>query len=135
MASREIDGIIDGILLPCHHTRESETKHMRLNDARIRTLKPGERPTKHGDSGGLLLVVNPNGSKLWRMVFRYCGKQKQLSFGAWPNVSLAQARAHRDAARKLLADNIDPSLKKKQDKIAKAEAETNWTCRGFIPLL
>lgn len=98
---------------------------MPLNDARIRALKPGKKPTKHGDSGGLLLVVNPSGSKLWRMVYRYSGKQKQLSFGAWPDVSLAQARAHRDAARKLLADNNDPSLKKKQDKIAKAEAETN----------
>ena len=95
---------------------------MPLNDARIRALKSGDRPTKHGDGGGLLLIVNPNGSKLWRMVYRYGGKQKQLSFGAWPDVSLAQARAQRDEARKLLADDIDPSQKKKQDKIAKAEA-------------
>ena len=73
----------------------------------------------------MLLIVNPNGSKLWRMVYRYGGKQKQLSFGAWPDVSLAQARAQRDEARKLLADDIDPSQKKKQDKIAKAEAATN----------
>jgi len=80
---------------------------MPLTDIRIRALKPGDKPTKHGDGGGLLLVVNPNGSKLWRMVYRYCGKQKQLAFGAWPDVSLAQARAHRDAARKLLADDID----------------------------
>lgn len=98
---------------------------MPLNDARIRALKSGDRPTKHGDGGGLLLIVNPNGSKLWRMVYRYGGKQKQLSFGAWPDVSLAQARAQRDEARKLLADHIDPSQKKKQDKIAKAAAASN----------
>lgn len=71
-----------------------------------------------------MLVVNPNGSKLWRMVYRYGGKQKQLAFTAWPDVSLAQARAHRDAARKLLADDVDPSHKK-QDRIAKAEASAN----------
>jgi len=98
---------------------------MPLNDARIRAFKSGDRPTKHGDGGGLLLIVNPNGSKLWRMVYRYGGKQKQLSFGAWPDVSLAQARAQREEARKLLADDIDPSQKKKQDRIAKAEAATN----------
>jgi len=96
-----------------------------LTDTRIRALKPGEKPTKHGDGGGLLLVVNPSGSKLWRMVYRYGGKQKQLAFGAWPDVSLAQARSHRDAARKLLADDVDPSEKKKQDKIAKADAAAN----------
>jgi len=98
---------------------------MPLTDTKIRALKPGEKPTKHGDGGGLLLVVNPNGSKLWRIVYRYGGKQKQLAFGAWPDVSLAQARAHRDAARKLLANDVDPSQKKKQDKIAKADAATN----------
>ena len=98
---------------------------MPVTDIKIRALKPGDKPTKHGDGGGLLLVLNPNGSKLWRMVYRYGGKQKQLAFGAWPDVSLAQARAHRDAARKLLADDVDPSQKKKQDKIAKADAAAN----------
>ncbi|MCQ2005688.1 tyrosine-type recombinase/integrase [Rhizobium sp. NRK18] len=98
---------------------------MPLTDTKIRALKPVAKPTKHGDGGGLLLVVNPNGSKLWRMVYRYGGKQKQLAFGAWPDVSLALARAHRDAARKLLAVDVDPSQKKKQDKIAKADSAAN----------
>lgn len=98
---------------------------MPLTDTRIRALKPGDKPTKHGDGGGLLLVVNPYGSKLWRMVYRFGGKQKQLAFGAWPDVSLAQARAPRDEARKLLADDVDPSQKKKQDKIAKADTAAN----------
>jgi hypothetical protein len=53
------------------------------------------------------------------------GKQKQLAFGKWPDVSLAQARAHRDAARKLLADDVAPSRKNKPDKIARADAATN----------
>jgi len=72
-----------------------------------------------------LLVVNTNGSKLWRMVYRFGGKQKQLSFGVWPDVSLAQAHAQRDAARKLLADDVVPSQQKKRDKIAKVDAATN----------
>lgn len=98
---------------------------MPLTDMKIRALKPTNKPQKYGDGGGLLLLVNPNGSKLWRMVYRHAGKQKQLSFGAWPEVSLAEARARRDDARKLLAEGLDPSLKKKQDKILKLEAEAN----------
>ncbi|MAZ83775.1 MAG: hypothetical protein CME90_09230 [Hoeflea sp.] len=95
---------------------------MPLPDTRIRALKPRGKPAKPGDGGGLLLVVNQNGSKLWRMVYRYGSKQKRLSFGAWPAVSLAQARAQRDEARKLLAEEIDPLQQKKRDKIAKADA-------------
>ena len=89
---------------------------MPLTDTKSSRPKSGDRPTKHADGGGLLLVVNPNGSKLWRMVYRYGGKQKQLAFGKWRDVSLAQARAHRDAARKLLADDVAPSQKNKPDK-------------------
>lgn len=98
---------------------------MPLNDARIRALKPSTKPTKHGDTGGLLLVVSPTGSKLWRMVYRFDGKQKQLSFGTWPDVSLAEARSRRDAARKLLADGVDPSAKKKEEKVARERAVTD----------
>ncbi|EFM58184.1 Hypothetical protein BIBO2_2958 [Brucella sp. BO2] len=98
---------------------------MPLNDTRIRALKPSVKPTKHGDSGGLLLVVNPTGSKLWRMVYRFEGKQKQLSFGIWPDVSLAEARAARDAARKILASGIDPSSKKKEEKVARERLITD----------
>jgi integrase len=98
---------------------------MALSDARIRSLKPSDKPTKHGDAGGLLLVVSPAGSKLWRMVYRFEGKQKQLAFGAWPDVSLADARSSRDAARKLLASGVDPSAKKKEDKVAREKAVTD----------
>jgi integrase len=98
---------------------------MPLNDARIRSLKPSAKPTKHGDGGGLLLVVSPKGSKLWRMVYRFDGKQKQLSFGAWPTVSLAEARGMRDKARKILALGEDPGEKKKEAKAARTRAITD----------
>lgn len=98
---------------------------MPLNDARIRALKPSTKPTKHGDTGGLLLVVSPTGSKLWRMVYRFDGKQKQLSFGTWPDVSLAEARSSRDTARKLLASGVDPSAKKKEERVARERVVTD----------
>lgn len=106
-------------------TGYQDANTMPLNDTRIRALKPSVKPTKHGDSGGLLLVVNPTGSKLWRMVYRFEGKQKQLSFGTWPDVSLAEARAARDAARKILASGIDPSSKKKEEKVARERLVTD----------
>lgn len=109
--------------MPSNGYRDANT--MPLNDTRIRALKPSVKPTKHGDSGGLLLVVNPTGSKLWRMVYRFEGKQKQLSFGTWPDVSLAEARTARDAARKILASGIDPSSKKKEEKVARERLVTD----------
>ncbi|PPJ48166.1 DUF4102 domain-containing protein [Rhizobium sp. KAs_5_22] len=75
--------------------------------------------------GGLLLVVTPTGSKLWRVVYRFGGKQMQLSRGAWPEVSLAQARSSRDAARKLLASGMDPSARKKEEEVARGRAVTD----------
>jgi len=72
-----------------------------------------------------MLVVSPTGSKLWRMVYRFDGKQKQLSFGMWPEVSLAEARSRRDTARKLLADGVDPSAKKREEKVARERAVTD----------
>jgi Arm DNA-binding domain len=98
---------------------------MPLTDTKIRALKPNARLAKHGDGGGLLLIINPNGSKLWRVVYRVNGKQKQLSFGAWPDVSLAAARSMRDTARKLLAQGIDPSVQKRQDRAEKERIDLN----------
>lgn len=70
---------------------------MPLTDAKLRTLKPAEKPLKLSDSGGLQIVVMPNGSRLWRLAYRFGGKQKQLALGAYPLVSLAEARDARDA--------------------------------------
>ncbi|MEH6389647.1 MAG: integrase arm-type DNA-binding domain-containing protein [Pseudomonas profundi] len=91
---------------------------MPLTDSAIKTAKPKEKAYKLSDAHGLYLLVNPNGSKLWRLKFRANGKEKSLAFGAYPTVSLAQARQKRDEARKMLAQGIDPSAERKAAKQA-----------------
>lgn len=89
---------------------------MALVDTALRGLKPQEKPKKYSDGGGLHLLVNPNGSKLWRLAYRFDGKQKTLAFGAYPKVTLADARALRERAKKALADGIDPAKHTNIDK-------------------
>ena len=96
---------------------------MPLTDVFIRSLKPKERAYKHFDGGGLHIHVTPKGSKLWRMAFRFEGKGKLLSFGEYPTVSLKDAREKREDVKKLLAQGIDPSVHRKQEKAAKAVAQ------------
>lgn len=84
---------------------------MSLNDSKIRNLKPVSRPVKHTDSHGLYLLVSPGGSRIWYLKYRFNGKESRVSLGAYPAVSLAQAREQRDGIRKLLAQNINPSCK------------------------
>ena len=93
-----------------------------LNELQVRTAKPKEKDFKLGDSSGLYLFVTKSGSKLWRLKFRVDGKEKTLSFGKYPEISLAEARALRDQARKTHAQGIDPSLIKKH---AKLKSSTN----------
>lgn len=82
---------------------------MPLNDSACRAAKAGTSVQKLSDGGGLHLAINPNGSKLWRMNYRHAGKQKTLSFGPYPRVTLADARALRDNAKRALADGVDPA--------------------------
>lgn len=82
---------------------------MPLTDTKARNLKPAGKTTKVADGGGLYLQVNASGSKLWRMAYRFAGKQKTLSFGNYPAVSLATARRNKDDAKALIAAGIDPS--------------------------
>ena len=89
---------------------------MPLTDVQIRRLKPENKPFRKSDGGGLFLEIRPNGSKLWRMAYRYGGKQKLLSFGPYPDTSLASARAKRHEARTLLADDIDPMANAKAER-------------------
>ncbi len=89
---------------------------MPLTDVAIRNAKPKEKLYKLSDGGGLYVEIALSGSKLWRMKYRYAGKEKRLSFGSYPTVSLADARQHRDDAKKLLANNIDPSEVKRVEK-------------------
>jgi len=66
---------------------------MPLNIAQIKAAKPAEKPVRMFDRKGLYLEISPTGSKLWRWKYRFNGKEKRLSFGAWPEVSLADARS------------------------------------------
>ena len=77
------------------------------------------------DGGGLYLEIRPNGSKWWRLKYRFGGKEKRLSLGVYPDVSLKDARERRDEARKLLANDIDPSESRKAAKAAKVERAAN----------
>ncbi|MEQ9904143.1 tyrosine-type recombinase/integrase [Pectobacterium aroidearum] len=97
---------------------------MALTDIKVRTAKPADKQYKITDGNGMHLLIHPNGSKYWRLQYRFGGKQKMLALGVYPDVSLADARARRDEARKLLANGSDPGDKKKSDKIEQSEALT-----------
>jgi hypothetical protein len=86
---------------------------MPLNEPTIRNAKPREEPFKLGDERGLFLLVNPSGSKLWRLKYRHADKEQLLALGAYPEVSLKIARAKRDEARMLIRDGRDPSRERK----------------------
>jgi len=98
---------------------------MPLNDKQIRALGDTLVPRKIADSAGLHLLLTPAGGKLWRLSYRYDKKQKLLALGAYPAVSLAEARAKRDNAKKLMANGIDPSQQAKLDKIERSSARAN----------
>lgn len=93
---------------------------MPLTDTKLRTLAPQEKPYRMADGGGLFIQVAPTGSRLWRMAYRFDGRQKLLSFGAYPAVTLARARELRAEAKTLLAEGIDPSAHAKAEKAAQA---------------
>lgn len=98
---------------------------MALTDTTIRNAKPGERPIRLFDGGGLYLEVSPTGGKWWRLKYRFDGKEKRLSLGVYPDVSLKDARDRREASRKLLANGIDPSENRKAMKSARADLAAN----------
>ena len=98
---------------------------MPLTDALIRTAKPAEKPYRLYDEGGLYAEVSIAGGKLWRMKYRFDGKEKRLSLGAYPGVGLKQARERRDEARKLLANGVDPGTVKKAQKATRLERAAN----------
>ncbi len=98
---------------------------MPLSDTAIRNAKPGDKAKKMFDGGGLYLEVAPSGGKWWRLKYRFDGKEKRLSLGVYPDVSLKDARDRRDEARKLLANEIDPSENRKAKKAAKVERAAN----------
>jgi integrase len=99
---------------------------MPLTDTRVRAIRPSAKPQKIADGGGLYLFVTPNGTKAWRLAYRYNGKQKSLSVGIYPLVTLGEARARRDRAKKLLADGTDPSAQRKLDKVTARAGENSF---------
>ncbi|MBJ8952017.1 MULTISPECIES: tyrosine-type recombinase/integrase [Enterobacteriaceae] len=99
---------------------------MKLNARQVDTAKPKDKPYKLADGGGLYLLVNPNGAKYWRLKYRVAGKEKLLALGVFPDVTLADARAKRDEAKRGIAGGIDPNEAKREEK-ATREAQINNT--------
>lgn len=96
---------------------------MALTSHEVKRVKATDKARKLSDSGGLCLLVDPNGGKYWQVNYRFSGKQKTLSLGVYPDVSLSDARGRRDEAHKLLANDIDPGeVKRAQKAEQKADA-------------
>ncbi len=98
---------------------------MPLTDTSIRNAKPGVKPIKLFDERGLFLLVTPTGGKWWRFRYMFDGKEKLLSLGVYPDVSLKDARERRDEARKLVANGVNPSENRKIQKSARADLIAN----------
>ena len=88
-----------------------------LTDTALRSIKPQAKPVKLSDGGGMFLFCTPSGGRLWRLKYRFEGKEKLLALGAYPAVSLKDARQRREEAKELLAKGIDPGAEKKQAKV------------------
>jgi hypothetical protein len=96
-----------------------------LTDTAIKAAKPKEKPYKLGDSLGLFLAIQPTGAKWWRLKYRHAGKEKLLSLGVYPEVSLKKARERRDDARKKLSNGIDPSAERQAERQSATTASAN----------
>ncbi len=93
---------------------------MPLTDTAIKNAKSAAKTQRLFDGGGLYLEIAPSGGKWWRLKYRLAGKEKRISLGVYPDVSLKKARDRRDDARKLLADGVDPSENRKAQKATEA---------------
>lgn len=98
---------------------------MPLTDTAVRQVKPRPKPYKLADGHGLYLEVTPNGSRYWRLKYRFAGKEKRLALGVYPTVTLAKARDYALEARRLLQDGIDPAVRKRERKHAQRVAAAN----------
>ncbi len=98
---------------------------MPLTDAKIRNSKPAGKAFKISDSGGLYLLVKPNGSKLWRWKYRIAKKENHFAIGVYPRVSLAEAREARDTARKLAKQGVHPAHNRQAQQAAQVAENAN----------
>jgi hypothetical protein len=109
-------------------TNSSKKKtNMSLTDAKVRSLKTRKAQYKVSDSEGMYLLVSPSGGKLWRLAYRFHGKQKSLALGKYPQTSLLEARHARDEAKRLISKGADPSAAKKAEKREKRKISGNIT--------
>src|ERR1700733_11567821 len=92
-----------------------------LNDTKVRSARPRDRAFKLYDERGLFLLVTPTGGRLWRLKYQLHGHEKLISLGAYADVTLKRARDRREAARKLIADDVDPSAQRKSERAALAQ--------------
>lgn len=99
---------------------------MPLSDISIKTAKPNDKPVRLYDAGGLYLEISPAGGKLWRLKYRFDGKEKRLALGRYPATSLKDARGERDAARELLARGVDPGEYRKSIKASRLESADSF---------
>jgi integrase len=128
-----VSGQFVGIFVGIRDSRRGDTNM--LKDVAVRNAKPSAKPRKLSDGGGLHVLIQPTGSKLWRLAYRFAGKQKTLALGAYPAVSLEEARRHKDEAKKLLARSIDPSVQRKADKQAGADSSFRGVAEEVIAKL
>ena len=98
---------------------------MPLTDARIRTTKPGDKPIKLADGGGLYLEVRPSGRKLWRYRYRIADKENLFAIGEYPEISLAEARSEHDKARSLVKQGVHPSHNRQTERLTTQLANAN----------
>ena len=106
-----------------------------LKDVALRNAKPTAKPRKLSDGGGLHVLIQPTGGKLWRLAYRFAGKQKTLALGVYPMVSLEEARKRREEAKKLLAHSIDPSAQRKTNKHAAKDSSFRAVAEEVIAKL
>jgi len=109
-----------------------------LSDVTIHEVAPADRPFKLFDALGLYLLVVPAGGKWWRFRYRFGGRQKSLSMGVYPEVGLDEARSHRDEARQVLAQGIDPGVVRREESARRSAerlaAKSSATVRVSVAL-
>lgn len=96
-----------------------------LTDPKIKNAKPGEKPRRLFDGGGLHLLINPDGSKYWRLKYLIHGKEKRISLGVYPDVTLAEARSKAAEERRKLKDGADPAVERKTEKESRRKEAAN----------
>jgi integrase len=99
---------------------------MKLTNTAVRAAKPADKPYKLADGGGLYLEVFPNGSKLWRLKYRRTGgRETRVSLGAYPSVTLAEARTEREQLKRQRRQGVDPAIQRKMQKVQQRTAAAN----------